>query len=52
MCGKHNENIEHFTSCLTYGEKKLETIWKEISEDHIEKQNSIAIDICKSCSKL
>ena len=47
MCGNHDENIEHFMSCLAYGQGNPEINWKDIYGDDSDKQKSIAIEIKK-----
>ena len=45
MCDMLEENMDHFMSCLTYGNASCEVNWKEIFENDPDKQNKIALEI-------
>jgi hypothetical protein len=45
MCGKYEENIEHFMTCRSYGTVSLEINWREIYGNNVLNQVQVAKEI-------
>ena len=45
MCGKYEENIEHFMTCRAYGKVSLEINWREIYGNNVLNQVQVAKEI-------
>ena len=47
MCSFLEENIGHFMTCSTYRKVAWEINWKEIFQNNVENQNSVAKNVKK-----